>query len=322
MNGRLAILKHFILSIALLFGALAPAAEEAPPASATSSTKSDETIEAYWDYGLGFGAIRLEHYPASNEFRLLALPAPTFHYRGKILRADDRDGAHLYIYKGAKTTLEFSGQGLAALDSSDSPARRGMPDLPWMIAVGPELVYRPDPAWKFGLSVLQAVSTDFVMTRTTGALYEGRAVYSSDVPFSAYGFFNESGFITHQWTLSLKGGSKEFLSVYFDVPAEFATPERPMYDARAGLMQTSLSYFSAVRSGRVSLYTGVSLNSYGVSANRMSPLHKSDYNLVGLIGFNYIFGESRQSAVPDSETTSVIETIESRRQRRQQQLQK
>ena len=61
--------------------------------------------EAYWDYGLGFGAVRFEHYPGSDQFSYLALPAPTFQYRGKILRADDREGAHLYLLKSGTLTL-------------------------------------------------------------------------------------------------------------------------------------------------------------------------------------------------------------------------
>jgi outer membrane protein len=302
-----------ILNLVVLFASLAGVAT----ASAQQATKTQEADEAYWDYGLGFGAVRLEQYPASNQYRLVALPAPTFHYRGKILRADDRDGAHLYLYKGTTTTLEFSGQGLAALDSADNRAREGMADLPWMIAIGPEIVYRPTTYLKFGLSALQAVSTDFVMTRGSGILYEGRAVYSSLSPFSEHTFFNESGTLSQQWTLALKGGSKEFLSVYFDVPEEFTRADRPAYDSRSGLLQSSLSYFLALKSGRVSVYTGLSVNSYALSANRLSPLHKSDYNLVALVGFNYIFGESGRPAVPDAETSSVIESIDSRRKQRQ-----
>ena len=61
--------------------------------------------EAYWDYGLGFGAVRFEHYPGSDQFSYLALPTPTFQYRGKILRADDREGAHLYLLKSGALTL-------------------------------------------------------------------------------------------------------------------------------------------------------------------------------------------------------------------------
>jgi outer membrane scaffolding protein for murein synthesis (MipA/OmpV family) len=273
---------------------------------AFAASDAVEDAEAYWDYGFGFGAVRFEHYPASDQSRTFALPFPTFQYRGKILRADDRDGAHLYIFKGATFTLEVSGNGTPALKSSDNNARQGMEDLPWMAALGPKLVMKPTDSSEVSINAYQFVATDFVMTRTMGSIYEARYVYEWNFPFRALGPFQENGVSNAQISFSVRSGSKEYLALYFEVPESQATAERPKYDARDGLLSHSVSYFQSFKSGRVALYLGGGLHSYELSANRQSPLHKSDHNITALVGFNYTLGESTRPAIPEKETSGLL----------------
>ncbi|RYZ82225.1 MAG: hypothetical protein EOP04_22470, partial [Proteobacteria bacterium] len=154
------------------------------------AAEKDADSEAYWDFGLGLGAVRLEHYPASNEFWTLAIPAPTFQYRGKILRADDRDGAHLYLYKGDVVTVEIAGEGTTGLNSSDSKARAGMPDLPWVAGLGAQIIYH-NPSYELGTGIYQALSTDFRTGRPAGNIAEAHATYIWRFPISKRWFFEE-----------------------------------------------------------------------------------------------------------------------------------
>lgn len=272
-----------------------------------------EEQEAYWDYGIGLGAVRYQQYPASNEFSYLAVPAPTFQYRGKILRADDRDGAHLYLFRGNKITVELSGEGYPALESSNSNARSGMEDLPWVIALGPQLVWRGVEDLELGLGLYQATSTDFSMTRFAGQIYEARATYEFGFPFESYGPFTQPGFSSAKVTLSLQGGSKEFQSIYFEVPTENVTPDRAAYEAQAGFLDYSLTYYQTFKSGHFSINFGATVHNYDASANRESSLHKSDHNVTGFIGLNYVLGQSSKPAVPEDETSGIINSLRKNR---------
>lgn len=277
---------------------------------------TDEASEAYWEFGAGFGAVRFEQYPASDEFSFLALPAPTFQYRGKILRADDRDGAHVYLFKGKDLSVELSGEGNPALESSNNTARKGMDNLPWMAALGPQLVYRGIENVELSLGVYQAITTDFMMTRAAGNIFDLRAVYKLDFPFTPGGLWEEDGFSTAQFSFALKSATKEFNALYFDVPAQDATATRPEYDADAGFLSYNISYYQSFKSGRMALYVGASVANYEFSANRNSPLHKSDHNIMGLIGMNYTLTESARPAVPRDETSGIINSIRRNRELR------
>jgi hypothetical protein len=48
---------------------------------------------------------------------------------------------------------------------------------------------------------------------------------------------------------------------------------------------------------------------YGEAANKESPLHKSDANLTGAIGLNYVLGESKKPAVPQEDTSGLINNL-------------
>jgi outer membrane scaffolding protein for murein synthesis (MipA/OmpV family) len=272
---------------------------------------------AYWDYGVAIGAVRYEQYPASDEYSYLALPAPTFQYRGKIVRADDKDGAHIYLFKGSYLTLELSGDGTPALDSAHNKAREGMDDLPWLIGLGPELVYRGLEDFEFGLGVFQVITTDFKMTRFSGEIFSGRVTYNWNFPFKETWPFTEDGFSNGKLTLALKGGTQEYQSIYFEVPENNATAERPTYHAQDGFLSHDLSYYQSFKSGHVSLYVGAAWHGYDLSANRQSPLHKSNNNFIALVGFNYVIGESAKPAVPFEDTSGVINSIKRNRETRQ-----
>ena len=279
------------------------------------AVEKESEPEAYWDYGFGIGAVRLEHYPASNEFWTLALPAPTFQYRGKILRADDRDGAHLYLYKGDIVTVELAGEGTPGLSSSDSAVRKGMADLPWVAALGAQLVYRPISDFEFASGLYQALATDFKTGKPAGNILEAHVTYNWIFPIRKTWPFTEDGYSTGKFNFSLKSATADNLAFYFDVPSASATSDRPAYDARAGLLSRSFSYYQTFKSGRASYYMGAALKSYDISANRQSPLHKSDNNVLAFFGFNYTLGESSKPAVPREQTGGVLDGLRNRQLR-------
>ena len=269
-----------------------------------AGAEEEETSEAYWDYGIGLGAVHYEQYPAADQFSDLVVPAPTFQYRGKILRADDREGAHLYLLKGADLTLEVSGVGYPALESSNNRAREGMDNLPWMIALGPQLVSRHFPGFEIGLGVYQVVTTDFDMTRFNGGIFEAQIKY-----IHQYEWMDSQG----KLTASIKWGTAELQELYYSVPEDKATAMRPSFQAHDGMLSQDITYHQNFKVGRLSWVAGASVGFYGQAVNRESPLHKSDVNLTGFAGINYVLGESKKPAVPQEDTSGLINRIKQQR---------
>lgn len=243
--------------------------------------------EPLWEYGLGLGYVHFEQYPSSNQFTDLALPFPTFQYRGKILRADDREGARAFLYKDLIFSFEITGGFYPALDSSVNDARNGMPDLPWMFQIGPQAVTKLYENLEFKLSVLHSVGTDFAFTKQAGQVLNANLIYRWD------GHVNEQKTSGHL-ALNVRAGTKEFLATYFEVKEKYMTTDRRTYEVKAGLLNHELTYFQSFHRGFTNFYLGIAVADYRSSANRQSPLHKSDQNISYLMGLTYTLGASKK----------------------------
>lgn len=226
------------------------------------------------------------------------LPFPTFQYRGKILRANDRDGAHAYLLRGEDWIFELSGAFYPPLDSSKNDVRRGMENIPWMFAVGPQFVYSVFENFKLRFGIFQATTTNFQMTRFAGELFEGMA---------SYFWYGEHTF--GRFSLKVRGGTKEFMSTYFQVSPNDVTPSRFAFEARDGLLNEELAYYQAYKTGRASIYIGAAYEYYGASVNRDSPLHKADSHVICLAGVTYTLGTSSKKAVPEDDASGVIDQL-------------
>ncbi|MEQ1665588.1 MAG: MipA/OmpV family protein [Bdellovibrionales bacterium] len=256
----------------------------------------DEDFKPYWEYGMGFGYVHYEQYPSSNQLSNFLLPFPTFQYRGKIIRASDRDGARAYLLKGPNWSLELSGAFYPSVNSNENDARRGMPDIPWMIALGPKYVYNFNDHLTLSAGLFQATTTDLRKTELTGELFESviRYQWHREHTFGRISF-------------KLRGGTQDFLSTYFDVKPNQATLNRTTYHSHGGLLNNELAYFQYFKRGKITFYFGVANENYSLSSNRKSPLHKSDNNIIYLSGLTYSLGESSKEAIPESETTGIIQ---------------
>ena len=266
-----------------------------------SNVAQKQNLEPMWEFGLGFGYIQFEQYPAAGKYSRLFLPFPTFQYRGRTLRADDREGAKAYLWQQGSWSLEMSGTGSAALDSDDNKIREGMKDLPWIIALGPQLIYRIRPYFDFGWGVYQAISTDFEDTRNSGVLLEGKLTYTYEKYFEG----KKIKALT-KYFLTFKSASQEVQEQYYGIAEKYVTPQRPQYHARAGYLGTELSIFQSFKRGRGAIYFGVNVTDYGMSENKKSPLHQTNGQLSYLFGMTYVLGESSKPAITKENTTGFI----------------
>lgn len=120
-----------------------------------------------------------------------------------------------------------------------------METIPWILLLGPQFVYKLGENTDLRLSVFQATSTDFKMTRFAGHTQRIQLAHRLHREATQGNFY-----------LSLNSGSQEFMSVFFDVPSRDVTNERPFYDSRGGLLSYNFSYFQSWNSGRAALYLG------------------------------------------------------------------
>ncbi len=252
-----------------------------------------------WEYGIGFGYIQFEQYPTSSQSNYLLLPFPTFQYRGRFVRADDREGTRAYLFKGDTVSVELSGGGHTSLDSTRNTAREGMPDLPWMISLGPQVVGHLTDGLELRVKFFQATSTDFAYTKFNGATTESQIIFShrdaiQGLPTRA------------RFSLSAKAATQEYLATYFEVQPRYANASRTAYVARSGFLELELSYFQSVKVDKASYYVGASVHDYSQSINQSSPLHKSDYTFSFLIGMTYTLGQSQRDSVPEQETEGIL----------------
>lgn len=244
-----------------------------------------------WEVGGGFGYLRFEHYPGSNQYTDLALPFPTFIYRGEVLRADDREGAKILILKSPAWSLQLGGVLFPPLASSADSAREGMGDLPVVVALGPQLQRTIDERWSAKVGLYQALVTGFTFMRGSGAIWEGSTTYQTTYGLE-FGLFDEA---TTTFSLGIMGATQKLHELYYSVPSHHATPTRSAYQADAGLLATQASFFQVVKRGDLAVYLGVRVSDYSFSPNRASPLLETRQNVSLLFGMTYSFFKSSAS---------------------------
>lgn len=236
------------------------------------------------------------------------MPVPVFKYNGETLRADDRDGARAYLFTGDLISFEMSGTVVPPLKSDNNDARRGMEDLRFTLALGPQMGVRLADNLRLRFAVFQALSTDLLYTKANGQIFDTRLTWTLNNVLDDYEFFKTNsmkikvGFV-------LAGASQEYLSNYFSVTAKDVTATRPAYDARAGFLSYDIFYFHTLAVGPTTYYLGFSNVHFDQSVNRGSPLHTADQTWLGFAGITYTFLESRKEAVPEESTQGILNKV-------------
>ena len=292
-------LKPFLLLIALS-GVLR--ADEVPaPAAAPAPSPEIGLAEAsvqgrsLWEAGVIGADLYQPDYPAAGQKHAKWLAAPYLIYRGRILRAD-REGARARLVRGRWADVEMSFAASFATRSKDNDARTGMPDLDYLLEMGPRvsvLLSRLDGrgSLRLFLPARAVFSTDLSNLKHRGFTYSP-ALYAQVEPFWRSGWIG-------LMQLAGRFGDRQINAYFYDVAPEFARPDRPAYDARAGYLGSDLFAGVAIPMGRRwRLFTGGQLYFDGGSANSASPLFKrrTDYS-VGL-GLSYALYFSHAPAQP------------------------
>ncbi len=309
-------LVFFVAILTLILTAHSARANEITTLPESSQTPSPD--RPLWQFGFGAGAGVAPHYPASDQSSLRFLASPTFRYRGRVLRSDD-EGTRARLLKFENAEVDLSGAASFPVDAGDNEARRGMRPLDWVGEAGPRLNLR----WRFqNPGKIKGDVLRFTLPF--------RAVASSNgsTSLAHRGFILQPG-ISFERVLNAPTVLKSEISVevdgymsfidptlgnyYFGVADLDANSSRRAYDAKAGLLAASvgLTFFVTPKdfSNGSSFFVGIRNATMAWSANRESPLHKTDQQLSFFAGFNllWINSSSRESRDDDHSRLAPVQ---------------
>jgi len=245
-----------------------------------------------WEAGLFGLGIRQPDYPGTeyNANRLLVLPYII--YRGQYLRAD-RGSVGVRALKNQRIEMDVGFAASLGSHSSDIPARQGMPDLGTMIEFGPRLKVnlgdvssgRSSSRLQFPLREVIDVSHGFV---SRGIAFEPQWV--NDIRPS------------NRWLISTNLGAifgdEKLCATYYEVAPDQATPTRPSYMAKSGLIALRAGLFVAQSlTSDVRIFYILRIESLEGAANRDSSLVQRNFGWSAGIGLSWALKHSEQSSM-------------------------
>jgi MipA family protein len=263
------------------------------------SLSAHAELKPEWELGAGATAFTLPDYRGSDESRAYLLPIPYFVYRGERLRVD-RQGARGMLFESDRFELDLSLSAAPPVDSSENRARQGMPDLDTTVEIGPRLnliLMRDRPAERaltLRLPLRAVVATDLSHANGAGWVFYPNLSYDArPVLFGA------------KWNLGLQAGllygSREYHQYFYGVEPQFATPERPAYEARSGYSGAAFGGSLTRRIGKWWVAGFARYESLKGAVFEGSPLARQDYALTAGVAFAWVFKESSRQVEVDVE---------------------
>ena len=255
--------------------------------------QSDSERRPKWEAGVAAAALRAPNYPGSDEYRNFALPVPYFVYYGHVLRAEENEGSRLRRRVASNIELTLSGGGTLSSDSGDSDARSGMPDLDYLIQLGPAL--------RLSYAGAQPHSKIIVRLPLRAAMSVGGGVHWRGVATAPDIAYLREGFLDNRLALRISLGSEFATSAlhryYYEVKPQYATPERPAYRADGGYLGSGIDVLARYRFSRqLRGFVSLGYSNHAGAANEDSPLFRNDHGYSVATGFSWSFWQSTARA--------------------------
>jgi MipA family protein len=270
------------IALTIAFAWLAPMVAHAEP-------------KPLWEAGLGVGGIVFPDYRGSDELRAYPIPLPYIVYRGKLLRAD-REGVRGRLFDSKWAEFSLSVNGSVPVDSDESGARQGMPDLKPTLELGPSLDVH---LWR---SADSAIKVDLVLPVRAPITLES-SPQSIGWVFAPRFHIDIKNVAGPGWNLGLGAGpvfaDHKYHEYFYSVAPAYATAQRPTHDASGGY---SGAHVLASLSKR---FPGFWVGAY-VRADSLhgavfddSPLIRQNYAVSGGLGIAWMIGESERTVDAD-----------------------
>jgi outer membrane protein len=240
-----------------------------------------------WEAGFGLAYVDLPYYRGSNERKVYVLPIPYLVYRGEFLQIN-REHIRGLLYESDISELDISLNASVPVQSGEVTARSGMPDLDPTFEIGPSLnfhILRTEED-KFVLTLLLPVRPVW----TTQMLYTGM-IFQPKLNLDINNL-GEAG-----WNLGLGAGAiiadQQYNGYYYDVPAAYATLDRPTYVSRGGY--SGAQFIASISKKFDHFWLGgfAKWDTLNGSVLSDSPLVKTEQNFTAGIALSWIFTQSK-----------------------------
>lgn len=230
------------------------------------------------EYGVAGAGIQTAAYPSSSIDIQRQFFAPWFIYRSDKVQVKD-GGVKLIAYQSDKITIDLGIGGSLSADTSETPLRDGMPDIDYLLELGPRfdvpLRDSSDAYWRNRINWVSsyrfALSTDFKRLDFRGPVLTTELLYRKD------GIKNSN--LSFDLSVSSTWLGDPLMDYFFAVNEQYATDERPQFNAQSGFLGIEVSAGVQFRPvSKLNTYIGVGFTSLDGSKNRNSPLFESKSN--------------------------------------------
>ena len=255
---------------------------------ATGSAQAAEE-RPLWEVGAGVAALSFPAYRGSDQSNNFLMPVPHFSYNGDFFKAD-RQGIRGSFFDSDRLDLTVSMALSAPASSKDITARHGMPDLKGSFEIGPEIdvtLWRSENRARF-VKLLLPLRTAITIE---GAPKDIGWVFHPKLNMDVTDISGLPG-----WNLGLLAGplfgDKRQHAYYYSVDPQYATADRPAYEAKAGY--AGMQYLVAFSKRFPKYWIGSFLrydNMSGATFEDSPLMRKKDY-VAGGIAITWILGES------------------------------
>lgn len=253
-----------------------------------------------WELGIGAAAYHQPNYPGSDVSSTTVIPFPYVIYRGEWFRVDRT--VQGIIYESQRLKVDLSAGATSPVDSDESDARAGMPDLDPTFGIGPAVSVllsdpgRSDNLWgRIAARAAYSVDTDGWNIDRQGWNFDVRLRYQYPLSGQALQLSVET---------SAAFANEDYLGYFYNVAPQYATPQRPAYHTDAGYAGARLSLGLSGGSGqwRWSVF-GAYQNLSGVTFSD-SPLVDSEHDFSVGATVSWMFWQSESRVNPKNSSSS------------------
>lgn len=242
-----------------------------------------------WEIGAGAAAFSFPSYRGSDQTNNFMMPVPHFTYHGDFLKAD-RHGIRGSFFDSDRVDLTVSMALSPPGSSDDIRARSGMPDLEATFEIGPQMdvtFWRSENRARFVklLLPLRAAFTVEGSPKDIGWVFHPKLNMDiTDIPGMG------------GWNLGMLAGplfgDKRQHAYYYSVAPQYATADRPAYEAKSGY--AGMQYLVALSKRFPKYWVGgfVRYDNLSGSTFEDSPLVRQKNYVAGGIAITWILGES------------------------------
>lgn len=244
-----------------------------------------------WEIGAGLAALNLPHYRGSDQRSTFVLPMPYLVYRGETWRAD-REGVRGILFEGDNVRINLSVNGTLPVQSDDNAARRGMESLKPTVQLGPTL----DVALWRSADSSDKLEFRLPLRSSVAIASPPRHIGWLAEPTLAYSTRNIQGW--QGWRTGLSAGflfaDTEYHDHFYSVDIQYATADRPAYQASSGYGGAHLTWTLTKRFPQYWVGGFIRYDSLAGAVITSSPLVRQRQSVSAGIAFAWIFGRSSE----------------------------